>query len=243
MSRILAIEDDADLQQVLEYNLREAGHDVLLATTGREGLELARSAQPDLILLDLMLPDIQGTEVCKALGSGKETSSIPIIMLTAKSEEIDRIIGFELGAADYVSKPFSLRELLLRIRAVLRRDERPVRAPARTEIGCLKIDREAHRAWVRDREIELTALEFRLLVTLLDRRGRVQSRHTLLDTVWGFESRVHERTVDAHVKRLRHTLGDARSYIQTVRGVGYRFEGPHEAAREIDEGGRSQEWT
>lgn len=230
MPRILVIEDEKDLQKVLEFNLKQAGHDVLTSLRGREGLELAKSHDPDLVILDLMLPDISGTEVCKSLK--RDLPSIPVLMLTAKGEEVDRIVGFELGAEDYVVKPFSVRELLLRIDAILRRN-RPERAtqPA-IEFGRLRVDREAYRVWVDKMEIDLTALEFKLLVTLYDRKNRVQSRAALLDDVWGVDSEITTRTVDTHVKRLREKLGEAGSYIETVRGVGYRFaENPDEAKR------------
>jgi two-component system, OmpR family, phosphate regulon response regulator PhoB len=224
MARILVIEDEADLQQVLDYNLRQAGHEVLAAAHGKVGLRLARDERPDLVLLDLMLPDLSGTEVCRSLKDDPTTRSVPVIILTARGEEIDRVVGFELGAEDYVVKPFSMRELLLRIRAILKRlgDSEPAPASG-VEFGELKIDRDAHRVWVQGAEVALTALEFKLLITLYDRRNRVQSRDALLGGVWGLESQVSARTVDAHVKRLREKLGRARHYIETVRGVGYRF--------------------
>jgi two-component system, OmpR family, phosphate regulon response regulator PhoB len=223
MATILVIEDEGDIRQVLDYNLRLAGHEVLAAARGHEGLRLAREVQPDLVLLDLMLPDLPGMEVCRALKDDSATRKIPIMMLTARGEEIDRVVGFELGADDYVTKPFSVRELVLRIRAVLRRNDNDSAPLSSVEFGCLRMDREAHRVWVEEQEIELTALEFKLLVTLYDRRNRVQSRGALLDKVWGIETKISTRTVDAHVKRLREKLGQARDYIETVRGVGYRF--------------------
>lgn len=232
MAKILVIEDEPDLQQVLEYNLRQSGHDVLLAGRGEDGLRLAREHLPDLVLLDLMLPDISGTEVCKSLRDGATTRKVPVIMLTARGEEIDRVVGFELGADDYVVKPFSVRELLLRIQAILRRrkgDEQE--AEPTIQFGCLKIDREAHRVWVEGREVELTALEFRLLLTLYDRRNRVQTRAALLDDVWGIQADITTRTVDTHVKRLREKLDAARDYVETVRGVGYRFVATADEAR------------
>ncbi len=225
MARILVVEDEQDLQKVLDYNLKQAGHEPLAALRGRDAVELARSRRPDAILLDIMLPDLPGTEVCRILKSDPATRGIPVVMLTAKGEEIDRVVGFELGADDYVVKPFSVRELLLRIQAVLRRGVgEPVEEPAgRVDFGCLTFDRAAHRAWVQGAEVELTALEFKLLVTLYDRRDRVQSRATLLDDVWGITADITTRTVDTHVKRLREKLAGARDYIETVRGVGYRF--------------------
>jgi two-component system phosphate regulon response regulator PhoB len=227
MSTILVVEDEQDLQHVLEYNLRQAGHEPVCAGTGGAALELARTRQPDLVLLDLMLPDLSGTEVCRTLKGDPSTKRIPIVMLTARGEEVDRIVGFELGADDYVTKPFSVRELLLRVQAILRRatSSEPASEEKRVEFGCLSIDPAAHRVWVGSREIELTALEFKLLTTLYERRERVQTRGALLDDVWGMRSDITTRTVDTHVKRLREKLGEAREYIETVRGVGYRFVG------------------
>jgi two-component system phosphate regulon response regulator PhoB len=176
-----------------------------------------------LILLDLMLPDISGTEVCRTLKREPKTNHIPVIMLTAKGEEVDRIVGFELGAEDYVVKPFSIRELLLRIDVVMRRSKTSTLSSATAQFGRLRIHREAHRVFVDEQEIELTAIEFKLLLTLYDRQNRVQSRASLLDDVWGVDANVTTRTVDTHVKRLREKLGPAGDYIVTVRGVGYRF--------------------
>jgi two-component system phosphate regulon response regulator PhoB len=231
MAKILVVEDEQDLRQVLDYNLRQSGHDVILASGGQEGLAVAREQRPDLVLLDLMLPDLSGTDVCKALKDAPGTRSIPIVMVTAKGEEIDRVVGFELGADDYIVKPFSIRELLLRVQAILRRGrgEKQESEP-NIEFGLLRIDREAHRVWVGASEVELTALEFNLLVTLYERRNRVQTRAALLDDVWGIQADITTRTVDTHVKRLREKLDRARDYVETVRGVGYRFVGsPDEA--------------
>ncbi len=231
MARILIIEDEPDILAVLEYNLRQAGHDVTTTRFGREGLRLGKELHPDLILLDLMLPDLSGTDVCKQLKEAPGSRGVPVIMLTARGEEIDRVVGFELGADDYVVKPFSVRELLLRIQAILRRGKAQLQPEASIEFGVLRVDREAHRVWVESVEIELTALEFRLLVTLYDRRDRVQSRSALLDDVWGIQADITTRTVDTHVKRLREKLETARDYVETVRGVGYRFVGtPGEAS-------------
>jgi two-component system phosphate regulon response regulator PhoB len=232
MAKVLVIEDEHDLQQVLAYNLKQAGHEALAAERGQDGLRLAREQHPDIVLLDIMLPDLPGTEVCKSLKEDAATRRIPVVMLTAKGEEIDRVVGFELGADDYIVKPFSVRELMLRIQAILRRGkgDEPG-AEALIEFGCLRIDREAHRVWVESQEIELTALEFRLLVTLYDRRNRVQTRSSLLDDVWGIQADITTRTVDTHVKRLREKLENARDYVETVRGVGYRFKGsPNEVS-------------
>ncbi len=229
---ILIIEDETDLANTLAYNLRREGYATRLAATGRAGLEQAREPPPpDLVLLDLMLPDTSGFDVCRRLRAEEATRRVPIIILTAKGEEIDRVVGFEVGADDYVTKPFSPRELLLRIRAVLRRagpDEAP--PVEETRFGRLRVDRAGHRAYVDDEEVVLTALEFRLLTTFLDRRGRVQTRDALLADVWGYAASVTTRTVDTHVKRLREKLGDAGPYVETVRGVGYRFRShPDEA--------------
>jgi len=231
MSRILVVEDEQDLQQVLDYNLRQGGHEVTVTQLGAEGLKVAREQRPDLVLLDLMLPDLSGTEVCKQLKEHPATRGTPVIMLTARGEEIDRVVGFELGADDYVVKPFSVRELMLRIQAILRRGKPDSRSeqPA-VEFGRLKIDRGAHRIWVDTAEVELTALEFKLLVTLYDRRNRVQTRTALLDDVWGIQADITTRTVDTHVKRLREKLEGARDYVETVRGVGYRFVATPEEA-------------
>ena len=226
MARILVIEDERDLQDILAYNLRQAGHEVLQATRGKDGTALARRERPELVILDLMLPDTTGTEVCKDLQQTPATRGIPVIMLTAKGEEVDRIVGFEVGAADYVVKPFSMRELLLRVNAVLGRAQRQASSEEGSiAFGILRIDRDAHRVFVEGQEVELTALEFKLLVTLHDRRNRVQDRSTLLSDVWGIDADITTRTVDTHVKRLREKLGAAGDYIHTVRGVGYRFKG------------------
>ncbi len=230
MARILVIEDEPDIQQILDYNLREKGHKVFIAGKGEEGLRLAREKRPDLVLLDLMLPDIPGTEVCKTLKSDPLTRNTQVVMLTAKGEEIDRVVGFELGADDYVVKPFSVRELLLRVQAILRRSQGEQEASPGIRFGSLRVDREAHRVWANDTELELTALEFKLLVTLYDRKNRVQTRAALLSDVWGIDADITTRTVDTHVKRLREKLGEAGAYIETVRGVGYRFaDNPEEA--------------
>jgi two-component system phosphate regulon response regulator PhoB len=222
---ILIVEDERDLSTTLEYNLEREGYQTRTAFTGEEAISLAaQTPYPDLILLDLMLPDIPGTEVCRRLRSMPETRHIPVVMATAKGEEIDRVVGFEVGADDYVPKPFSVRELALRIRAVLRRTQTPEAEPGRDlAFGDLRVDPEAHQVWIGQEEIILTALEFKLLTTLLSRKGRVQSRKQLLDDVWGIQADVSTRTVDTHVKRLRHKLGAAGEFIETLRGVGYRF--------------------
>jgi two-component system, OmpR family, phosphate regulon response regulator PhoB len=223
---VLVIEDEVDLATTLEYNLRSEGFQVRVANSGRQGLAAATTEPvPDVIVLDLMLPDLSGTEICRRLREQERTREVPVVMCTAKGEEIDRVVGFEVGADDYVVKPFSVRELILRIRALLRRVQRTEGEPSLIRFGRLKIDRDAHRAWVDEGEVDLTALEFRLLHAFLSRRGRVQTRDALLADVWGIDADVTTRTVDTHVKRLREKLGDAGMYIETLRGVGYRFKG------------------
>jgi two-component system phosphate regulon response regulator PhoB len=221
MARVLVIEDEADLREVLQYNLTQAGHRAFTAATGDAGLKLAQEVKPDIVLLDLMLPDLPGTLVAKSLRREPLTQFVPIIMVTAKAEEIDRIVGFELGADDYVVKPFSVRELMLRIDAVLRRGK--ISEQRVVEVAELHIDKDAHRVTVGGEEVALTALEFKLLVTLIERRDRVQARGTLLSDVWAMDAEIASRTVDTHVKRLRDKLGTAGRFIETVRGVGYRF--------------------
>ena len=224
--RILVVEDEKDLVDLLSYNLSREGYSVDIATTGAAALDRIKERKPDLVLLDLMLPDVPGTDVCRRVKGDPSTSHIPVVMVTARAEEIDRIVGFELGADDYVTKPFSVRELLLRVKAILRRDRAgsPQAAPSGVvRSGRLSVDLERHRAEVDGREVTLTALEFRLLTCLLERAGRVQTRDVLLADVWGLESEVETRTVDAHVKRLRRKLGAAGDAVETVRGVGYRL--------------------
>jgi len=225
---VLIVDDEQDLVTTLEYNLQREGYQTRSAMNGREALEqAAQPPTPEIILLDLMLPDMPGTEVCRQLRNLPETKGVPVIMLTAKGDEIDRVVGFEVGADDYVTKPFSVRELLLRLRAVLRRTQ-PAAPVVNGDVtfGRLRVDPEAHQVWLDGDEVTLTALEFKLLTTLLSRKGRVQSRKQLLDDVWGIQADVSTRTVDTHVKRLRQKLGLAGDYIETLRGVGYRFR-PH----------------
>lgn len=221
---ILIVDDEADIIELLDYNLRQAGYTVVSARDGASAMAAVRRQRPDLIVLDLMLPDVPGTEICRRLRKEPDTESIPILMLTARAGEIDRVVGFEVGADDYVIKPFSPREIVLRVQALLRR-ARP-RAEGEIErlrMGVLEIDVQRHRVLVEDEEIPLTALEFKLLLDLASRRGRVQRRDDLLERVWGYSPGIETRTVDTHVKRLREKLGAARDYIETVRGVGYRM--------------------
>ncbi len=230
---ILIVEDERDLVGVLEYNLRREGYTVRSALTGAQALkEIAHDPAPQLILLDLMLPDISGTDICREVRSNKRTQHIPVLMLTAKGEETDRITGFEIGADDYVTKPFSVRELLLRIKAILKRTNTEDAPSEEIAFGCLALDVPGHRVLVEGREIPLTALEFKLLATFLSRKGRVQTRDMLLEDVWDIHADVTTRTVDTHVKRLREKLGVAGAYIETIRGVGYRFRSQPDQAEE-----------
>ena len=221
--RILVVDDEPDLLELVRFNLVQEGFRVDTASTGADALARVATTRPDLVVLDLMLPDQSGTEVCRRIRSSPATAHVPVIMLTARSEEVDRVVGFELGADDYVTKPFSPRELVLRIRAVMRRGEQPEAPARRLEHGELALDREGHRCRVAGTEVELTAKEFGLLAALMGRPGRVLTREQLLDEVWGTDISVTHRTVDTHLKRLREKLGKAGDLIHTVRGVGYRF--------------------
>jgi len=222
--RILIVDDENDIVHVLEFALRQAGFETIAAGNGLDAMARIREKPPDLILLDLMLPDIPGTEICRQLKSSAPTSAIPLIMLTARGDEADRIVGFELGADDYITKPFSVREVVLRIKAILRRQD-PVEK-VREQVGPLRIDPAAHRCFVEGAEVALTALEFRLLETFMSRLGRVQTREQLLQDVWTVSPEMQTRTVDTHVKRLREKLGSGRDLIETVRGIGYRMTDP-----------------
>ena len=222
--RILVVDDEPDLLELVRVNLSQAGFEVETAETGRQALERARRSAPDLLILDLMLPDLSGTEVCRHLRADSSLKDIPIIMLTARADEVDRVVGLEIGADDYVTKPFSPRELTLRVRAVLRRREPATAAGTPVlERATLRLDPERHRCFVEQNEIELTAKEFALLHGLMMRPGRVMTREQLLDDVWGTDIAVTTRTIDTHLKRLREKLGPASHLIETVRGVGYRF--------------------
>jgi two-component system phosphate regulon response regulator PhoB len=218
--KILIIEDETDVADLLTLNLRKAGYRVSTAADGASGLQKARDDRPDFIVLDLMLPKMSGLEVCRILKGDAATSQTPILMLTAKAEEIDRIVGLEFGADDYVTKPFSPREIVLRIRAILRRGEK---ADGSLNAGPISIDPARHQVRVNGKQVHLTSLEFKLLRTLMQRRGRVQDRDRLLNEVWGYESVIDTRTVDTHVRRLREKLGKAGDAIETVRGFDYRL--------------------
>jgi two-component system phosphate regulon response regulator PhoB len=221
--RILLIEDEPDIAEVLEYNLAKEGYAVETARRGDSGLEAVRREAPDLIVLDLMLPGIGGLELTRMLKRDPATSRLPIVMLTARGEEVDRIVGLELGADDYISKPFSPREVVLRVKAVLRRLQHEEGADERLEIGGIQLDASAHQLRVRGQEVPLTATEFRLLRLLMERSGRVQTRGRLLSDVWGYAEDIDSRTVDTHIRRLRRKLGAEADRIETVIGVGYRL--------------------
>ena len=222
--KILVIEDEPDIRRNLEYNLSRESFSVSAAASISEANTLLASTDYNLILLDLMLPDGSGLDLCKSIKSNSDTESIPIIILTAKDDEVDKVVGFELGADDYVTKPFSVRELILRVKAVLKRGSKKKEiVEVVRQFGDLKIDVDSHEVHVDDAKINLTALEFRLLRQLVDTRGRVQSRDQLLSDVWGYSAEVTTRTVDTHIKRLREKLGSVGNHIQTIRGVGYRF--------------------
>lgn len=222
--RILVVDDEEDILNLLSYNLKKAGFDVITAEDGPEALELAVKELPELILLDIMLPNMEGTEVLKRLKANEVTAGVPVIMLTAKGEEIDRIVGFELGADDYITKPFSPRELILRVRAIFKRAG-GASAPKGEVMSFaeLTLDKERHRVTVAGEVIALTSREFKLLSVLLAARGRVLSRDKILDMAWGHDFFVTPRTVDTHIRRLRSKLKGAGDYIETVRSMGYRF--------------------
>jgi two-component system phosphate regulon response regulator PhoB len=222
--RILLVEDEPDIAEVLQYNLEKEGFQVELARRGDTGLEAIRREPPDLIVLDLMLPGIDGLELTRLLKRDGATSRLPIVMLTARSEEVDRIVGLELGADDYIPKPFSPREVVLRVKAVLRRRQPEEEdGNERIEVGGIQLDISGHQLRVRGQEVPLTATEFRLLRLLLERGGRVQTRGQLLSDVWGYAEDIDSRTVDTHIRRLRRKLGPEADRIETVIGVGYRL--------------------
>ena len=222
--KILIIEDEPDIRKNLEYNLSREDYSVLTAASIAEAEQLIYSNNLSLVLLDLMLPDGSGLELCKKMKSDPDMQNLPIIILTAKDDEVDKVVGFELGADDYVTKPFSVRELILRIKAVLKRgDNKKDIVEIDRQFGDLKIDIDSHEVYVDGDLVNLTALEFKLLIQLVDRRGRVQSREQLLADVWGYSAEVTTRTVDTHIKRLREKLGTMGKYVQTIRGVGYKF--------------------
>jgi two-component system, OmpR family, phosphate regulon response regulator PhoB len=224
MQTVLVIEDEKDLAELIAFHLEQEGFRSAIAADGISGLSEAKSLHPDLILLDLMLPGMMGTELCRLLKGSEQTAGIPVIMLTAKGEEIDRVVGFEMGADDYVVKPFSSRELMLRVRAVLRRKGDHSQRSATISIGDLVIDTQRHLVSVSGAEVALTSTEYKLLMNLAERLGRVQSRELLLQNVWGYNYFGDTRTVDTHLTRLRTKLGTAGELIKTVRGFGYKME-------------------
>ena len=221
--KILIIEDDEDIVEMISYNLRKEGYRIISVSNGEDTLDLAVREKPDLVILDLMLPGMDGLEVCKSLRQDARTSNLPIIMLTAKSQETDKIVGLEVGADDYMTKPFSPRELLARIKAILRRYE-PSASQRKVKIGELSIDSLKHKVEVSGKAVFLTPTEFKLLEFMAKKPGVVLSRDKILDNVFGYESEIYDRTVDSHMKSLRKKLGKARNYIETIRGIGYKFK-------------------
>lgn len=222
-SKILVVDDEPEAVELVEFNLKQAGFSVVTAADGADALNKARATSPNLIVLDLMLPEINGLEVCKMLRRDASTSAVPIVMLTAKAAEIDRVLGLELGADDYITKPFSPRELVLRIQKLLQRGQAVQETQETLRFGELLIDGPRHIVSWRGKSVDLTATEFKLLTVLAQRRGRVQSREQLLRDVWEYNNLVDTRTVDTHMRRLREKLGMAAKFLDTVRGVGYRF--------------------
>lgn len=220
---VLIVDDEPDVVDLLVYHLKKAGYRTITAGNGSSALQKARAELPVLVVLDLMLPELDGNEVCKQLKADPKTHSIPILMLTARAEETDRIVGLELGADDYVVKPFSPREVVLRVKTILRRTKGDARPSEVLKVAELVVDRARHEVTVKGQVVALTATEFRLLATLMERRGRVQSRDQLLSDVWGYEGDIDTRTVDTHMRRLREKLGKYADRIETIRGVGYRF--------------------
>jgi two-component system, OmpR family, phosphate regulon response regulator PhoB len=221
--RVVVVEDEPDIAEVLRFNLEKAGFTVDTLPRGDTALEALRKSPPALVVVDLMLPGLDGLELTRILKRDPATARLPLVMLTAKGEEVDRIVGLELGADDYIAKPFSPREVVLRIKAVLRRRESAAHVDESLAAGNIRLDAEAHRVEIRGREVPLTATEFRLLKLLLERQGRVQTRSRLLTDVWGYADDVDSRTVDTHVRRLRRKLGSEANRIETVIGVGYRL--------------------
>jgi two-component system phosphate regulon response regulator PhoB len=221
--KILVVDDESEAVELVEFNLKQSGYEVVTAADGEEALKKAKLNSPALVVLDLMLPEIDGLEVCKLLRRDPATAQIPILMLTAKAAEIDRVLGLEIGADDYVTKPFSPRELVLRIKKILQRGETKAENRDSLRFGDLQIDIPKHSAAWKGKPIDLTATEFKLLTILAQRAGRVQTRDTLLRDVWEYDSLIDTRTVDTHMRRLREKLGAAAKYLDTVRGVGYRF--------------------
>jgi two-component system, OmpR family, phosphate regulon response regulator PhoB len=226
--RILIVEDELDVADLVAHHLRKAGFPVEVVNNGREALEQIRRDPPNLLVLDLMLPEMSGLELCRTLRSDPMTRDLVIIMLSARTEEIDRVLGFELGADDYVVKPFSPREFVLRVQALLRRRNAAPNSDS-IRVGALSLDQGRHEVRAADRVIDCTATEFKLLRILMEREGRVQARDRLLTDVWGYDAVIDTRTVDTHMRRLRDKLGPYGRYIETVRGFGYRLAVPVDA--------------
>ncbi|MHA3772472.1 response regulator [Verrucomicrobiota bacterium sgz303538] len=222
--RILVAEDELDMLELVAMNLSNAGFQVLKCEDGATAATAAREESPALILLDVMMPGMSGFDVCKTLKNDTRTAHIPIVLLTARTTQIDRIVAFELGADDYITKPFSPRELVLRIQAILRRRTQMLAGETYLQVGLIRLDVDRHQVVIGSRPVEVTAIEFKLLKTLMERRGRVQSRDTLIESVWGTEHDIEPRTVDTHLRRLREKLGRAGDQIHTVRGFGYRLD-------------------
>ncbi|MGE5926936.1 MAG: response regulator [Gemmatimonadota bacterium] len=230
--RVLVVDDEPDITALVAYHLARAGYRVSTASNGTEALRAAREERPDAVVLDLMLPGASGYDVLQELRRMDETREVGVILLTSRREEVDRIRGLSLGADDYLTKPFSPAELTLRVGAILRRiGAPPVAAGSLLTAGPITVDRAAHRAMLDGEDLQLTATEYRLLVTLLERRGRVQSRPQLLESVWDAQPDIQTRTVDMHVQRLRTKLGDEGRMIETVRGFGYRFSAAERDAK------------
>lgn len=222
-NQILVAEDEEDVRWLVAATLKSAGFHVLEAANGAETLEIVRRSTPDLLILDLMLPGMSGLDICRLLRGGNRTKSLPIMMLTAKTQEIDRIVGFEVGADDYVTKPFSPQELVLRVKAQLRRAQGDAAPDDTVRVGEITLDRGRYTVLAGKKAVELTATEFKLLALLMERAGRVQGREKLLNEVWGYDFTIDSRTVDIHIRRLREKLGKAGAVIETARGIGYRI--------------------
>lgn len=225
MQRILIVEDDSDVAELVAFNLRRAGFDTLVAHDGLRGLETALKESPDLVILDLMLPGKDGYAVFKDLRRDNRTADTPVIMLTARAQTEDRIVGLEAGADDYLTKPFSPKEMILRVHSVLRRAGNTP-GTVELEFGPFRLDKNNMRFYMDGERVDLTATEFKLLLYLCERAGKAQNRHDLLRTIWGYSDEVHSRTLDTHMKRLRQKLGHRAGMVETIRGVGYRVEGP-----------------
>jgi len=222
-AKILIVEDDKNILRLLRYNLEKAGFECFTTITGEGAFDILDKEHVDIALLDIMLPTIDGLEICRRLKNDNRYKHIPVIMLTAKGEEIDKVVGFELGADDYMVKPFSPRELVLRIKAVLKRNTPAEGIKEILQAGSVKVNIPKHEVTVDKKSLSLSPMEFKLLTVLMDRKGRVQSREALLEDVWGISADVTTRTVDTHIKRLRQNLGKAGRLIDTIRGIGYRF--------------------